>query len=213
MVLTVLRRGDLTIFIGWYDSENILCLSGFNRRHLNVSSFHTVPSSKSPDDAEQPLWQPVSPPRRGADEAARANFHAYMLLPGFSIAFHAATLRRSRTSISNYKFQAREAASRDPAIGTLILAKLSALTANDGLQMARLRGSAQLPHFSLFAICEFRERGFSRRQIASDFRCSPRTVAHALQFRNRSYEPLSGVRRLTKAQQRPPRQFTTLMPH
>ncbi len=177
-----------------------------------MNSFHTVSSVQSIADPVRPLWQPVSPPGRGADEAARASFHAYMLLPGFSIAFHAATLRRSRTSISNYKFQAREAASRNPTIGTLMLVQLGAITANDGLQMARLRSKAQLPHFSLLSICEFRDRGFSRRQIASDFRCSIGTVAHALQFRNRSYEPLSGARRLTTAQQQPPRQFTALMP-
>ena len=173
-----------------------------------MSSFHTIPSAQLSDDQLRQLWQPVSPPRRGADEAARANFHAYMLLPGFSIAFHVATLGKSRSSIATYRRQAQEAASRNPAIGTLILAKLSALTANDGLQMARLRGRAQLPHYALLAICEFRERGLSRRQIASDFRCSPGTVAHALQFRNRSYDPLSGERRLTNAQQQPPRQFT-----
>ena len=95
----------------------------------------------------------------------------------------------------------------DKAGITKFKAALGALNAETGLQMARLRGRAQLPHWSLLAICEFRERGFSRRLIASDFRCSLGTVAHALQFRNQSYEPLSGARRLTKGQQRPPRQI------
>ena len=96
---------------------------------------------------------------------------------------------------------------RNPDIAAKVLAQLGALNADAGLQMAQCRGAAQLPHWSLLAICEFRERGFSRRQIASDFRCSLGTVAHALQFRNRSYEPLSGARRLTMGQQSPPRQF------
>ena len=177
-----------------------------------MSSLHTIPSAQPSDDQLRPLWQPVSPPRRGADEAARADFDSYMLLPGFSIGFHAATLGRSRSSIATYMRQAREAELGNPAIGSLVLNKLSELNAQDGLQMARLRGRAQLPHYALLAICEFRERGISRRQIAADFRCSPGTVARALQFRNRSYEPLSGARRLTRAQQRPPKQYTAPMP-
>ena len=130
-----------------------------------------------------------------------------MLLPGLTIAFHAATLGRSRSSIATYRRQAQEAATRNPDIAARVLAQLGTLDAEAGLEMAQRRGAAQLPHWSLLAICEFRERGFSRRQIASDFRCSLGTVAHALQFRNRSYEPLSGARRLTTPQQRPPKKF------
>lgn len=177
-----------------------------------MSRSHTDSPSNRSDATSAVLWQPVRPPKRGAGEASRADFNAFMLIPGLSVAFHAATLGRSRSSISTYRRQAQEAATRNLDIAALILAQLSALNAEAGLEMARLRGRAQLPHFSLLAICEFRERGLSRRQIASDFRCSPGTVAHALQFRNRSYEPLSGERRLTTAQQRPPKQFATLMP-
>lgn len=172
-----------------------------------MSSLHTIPSAQPSDDQLRQLWQPVPPPRRGADDAAWADFHAYMLLPGFSIAFHAATLGRSRSSIATYRRQAQEAAARNPDIATLTLAQLSALKAEDGLQMARLRGRAQLPHYALLAISEFRERGLSRSQIAADFRCSPGTVAHALQFRNRSYDPLSGSRRLSPVQSKPQGQF------
>ena len=153
------------------------------------------------------LWQPVRPPRRGASDAAKAAFQAYMLVPGLSVSFHAATLGRSRSSIATYRRQAQKASMRNPDIADRVFAQLGSLDANAGLQMAQCRGAAQLPHWSLLAICEFRERGFSRRQIALDFRCSLGTVAHALQFRNRSYEPLSGARRLTKGQQRPPKQF------
>lgn len=175
-------------------------------------SFDADPRSNCSEAATTGLWQPVSPPKRGANVKTKASFHAYMLTPGLSVAFHAATLGRSRSSISTYRRQAQAAATHNPDIAALVLLQLGALDADAGLEMARLRGRAQLPHFSLLAICEFRERGLSRRQIASDFRCSPGTVAHALQFRNRSYEALSGARRLTTAQQRPPKQFTALIP-
>ena len=174
-----------------------------------MHSFDTDSPPNCSDGATISPWQPFRPPTRGASEASRADFYAFMLLPGLTIAFHAATLGRSRSSIATYRRQAQEAATRNPDIAARVLAQLSALTADAGLEMARLRGRAQLPHFSLLAICEFRERGHSRRQIALDFRCSLGTVAHALQFRNRSYEPLSGARRLTTPQQRPPNQFKT----
>ena len=177
-----------------------------------MTSFDTNRLSNCSDETTKAPWQPVLPPRRGANDAAKAAFHAYMLIKGLSVAFHAATLGRSRSSIATYRRQAQEAATRNPDIAAKVLAQLGALDADAGLEMARLRGRAQLPHFSLMAICQFRERGLSRRQIASDFRCSPGTVAHALQFRNRSYEPLSGARRLTTAQQRPPKQFTVRSP-
>ena len=182
------------------------------RRYHCVSSFDTVSESNGAGVATVVLWQPVRPPKRGSSEAARADFQASMLLPGLTIAFHAATLGRSRSAIAAYRRRAQEAASRNPDISHLILAQLSALSATDGLQMARLRGRAQLCHWSLLAIAEYRARGHSRREIADAFRCSPETIAHALQFRNRSYDPLSGVRRLTAMQQRPPKQFTALMP-
>ena len=177
-----------------------------------MSSFHTIPSEQLSDDQIRQLWQPVSPPRRGASNEQNTAFHAYMLIPGYSVAFHAATLGRSRTSIANYRAQARQAELDNPAVRQMLDAFLEALRPEHGLQMAQCRGAAQLPHWSLLAIAEYRARGYSRREIAAAFRCSPGTVAHALQFRNRSYEPLSGVRRLTAAQERPPRQFTAPMP-
>ena len=172
-----------------------------------MTNSHTASPPICSNASSTILWQPVRPPTRGANEASRADFYAFMLLPGLTIAFHAATLGRSRSSIATYRRQAQEASMRNPDIADRVFAQLGSLDANAGLQMAQCRGAAQLPHWSLLAICEFRERGISRRQIASDFRCSLGTVAHTLQFRNRSYEPLSGARRLTKGQQRPPRQF------
>lgn len=72
------------------------------------------------------------------------------------------------------------------------------------MQMAQRRGSAQLPHWSLLAIAEFRDRGFSRRELTVMFRCSPGTIANALHWRNRSYDPMSGERQLNFPQRSPP---------
>ena len=173
-----------------------------------LTSSHTETSQTGEIRSTETQWQPVRPPRRGASDELLTAFHAHILQPGFSIAFHAATLGRSRTSIATYRARARQAELDSPAVREAINAALSSLRPEHGLQMAQCRGKAQLPHWSLLAIAEYRERGFSRRELAAMFCCSLGTVAHALQFRNRSYEPLSGARRLTKGQQRPPRQFT-----
>lgn len=146
-------------------------------------------------------WQPVRPPRSGQDRKA---FHAFMLHPGLSLSFYAAALNRSRSSVSVYRAAAIEASRSDPAILAAVDATVRALRAEDGLQMARLRGKAQLPAWSRLAIGEYRKRGFSRREIAAAFRCSPGTVANVLQGRGSAYAPFSGERRLTHAQQHPP---------
>lgn len=153
-------------------------------------------------------WQPVQPPRRGVSEDQHIAFHAYMLLPGFSISFHAATLGRSRSSVSTYRASAQQAALDNPSVKEMIDTQLLALRPEHGLQMARRRGSAQLPHWSLLAIAEYRNRGFSRRELAVMFRCSPGTIANALQWKNQSYDALSGERRLSVAQLTPPGQFS-----
>lgn len=157
--------------------------------------------------SEKPLrvagepWQPVRPPRRGEDRTA---FNAFMLLPGLSLSFYAAALGRSRSSISSYRAAAIDAAQSDPAIMAAVDAAVWAMRAEHGLQMARLRGSAQLPAWSRLAIGEYRKRGFSRRDIATAFRCSPGTVANVLQGKGTSYALFSGERRLTNTQRHPP---------
>ncbi len=78
------------------------------------------------------------------------------------------------------------------------------MRAEHGLQMARLRGKAQLPAWSRLAIGEYRNRGFTRREIAAAFHCSPGTVANVLQGKGSAYALFSGERRLTHAQQHPP---------
>lgn len=149
-------------------------------------------------------WQPVRPPKRGEDRRA---FHAFMLLPGLSLSFYAATLGRSRSSVATYRTAAIEAARADPAIMIAVDAAVWAMRAEHGLQMARLRGKAQLPGWSRLAICEYRKHGFSRREIAAAFRCSAGTVANVLQGKGTSYALFSGERRLTHAQRHPPRKW------
>ena len=149
---------------------------------------------------EGEMWQPVRPPKRGQDRTA---FNAYMLVPGFSLAFHAATLRSSRTTVAAYRVAATEATRSDPAIVSAVDATVRAMRPEHGLQMARLRGTAQLCYWSRLAICDYRKRGVSRREIAIAFDCSHGTVANVLQGKGQGYNPLSGERRLTKTQQAP----------
>lgn len=145
-------------------------------------------------------WRPVRPPKRGWDRAA---FHAYMLMPGFSLAFHATTLGRSRSSLNVYRAAAIAAAQTDPTIMAAVDVAVRALRAEDGLEMAHVRGRAQLPAWSRLAIGEYRRRGLSRRELADAFRCSPGTIANVLQGKGTTYALFSGERRLTHAQQHP----------
>lgn len=169
-----------------------------------LTSFDTDLPTSGSDSTTTGLWQPVHPPKRGANDAAKAAFQAYILLPGFSVAFHAATLGRSRTSIATYRARAQQASLNNPAVQEMINVQLCALRPEDGLQMAQRRGRAQLPHWSILAIAAFRERGLSRSELAVMFRCSPGTIANALQWKNQSYDALSGERRLSAAQRSPP---------
>lgn len=150
-------------------------------------------------------WQPVIPPRRGAD---RTEFYAYILLPGFSLSFHAAALGRSRSSLNVYRSAAMKAAKADPAVMEAVEAAVSRIRPEDGLRMAQLRRGAQLPSWSRLAIYDYRRRGFSRREIAAAFRCSLGTVANVLQGKGTVYALFSGQRRLTAAQRNPPGRWT-----
>lgn len=169
-----------------------------------MTNFHTEMQPAGVWASTDEPWQPISPPRRRASLAQQLAFHAYMLLAGLSVAFHAATLGRSRTSISTYREQAEQAARDNPAVRDKVDEYLMALRPEHGMQMAQRRGRAQLPYWSLLAICEFRDRGLSRREIAAAFRCSPGTVANALRWVGQGYNAMSGERLLTAAQQSPP---------
>jgi hypothetical protein len=159
-------------------------------------NFHSV----STMGLESAHWKPILPPKRGA---SRNEFHASLLLPGLSLAFHAAALGRSRTSIATYRAAASEAARSDPSIMDAVTAAIGSLRAEDGLKMAQCRGRTQLPFWSRMAISEYRKRGLSRHEIAAAFHCSPGTVANVLQGRGSGYGALSGERRLTETQRNP----------
>ena len=146
-------------------------------------------------------WQPVRPPKRGEDRTA---FHAFMLLPGLSLSFYARALSRSRSTVATYRAAAIDAARSDPAIMESVDASVCAMRPEHGLHIAQIRGKTQLPAWSRLAIGDYSERGFSRRQIAAAFRCSPGTVANVLQGKGTAYGLFSGERRLTHAQRNPP---------
>jgi hypothetical protein len=150
------------------------------------------------------LWRPVQVPGRRATTSFWHEFYAYMLLPGFSFGFHAATLGRSRTSIATYRNQAEQAAGDGPEVGVMVLRLLGAMSAEDGLEMARHRGGSQLPHWSRLAIREFKSRGLDRQELSEAFCCSPGTIANVLSGKGMGYRPMSGERILTAAQRSPP---------
>lgn len=149
-------------------------------------------------------WAPVLRPKRGAHPEVIVAFWAYMLLPGFSIAFHAETLDRSCSSVASYRAAAKKAANDDPTIWILVKRMAGAITAEHGMQMAQRRGRAQLPFWSRLAMFDYRKRGLSRREIARNFCCSTATVTNVLQGKGRGYDPLTGERILTLAQKCPP---------
>jgi hypothetical protein len=170
-----------------------------------MTTFHTKLVNSQIGLLKIDAWQPVLPPSQGGQgEAQRAAFHVYMLLPGFSLAFHAATLHRSRSSISNYRADAAEAAYIDPKLHDAVYAAVQRIRPEHGLDMARLRVESQLPHWSRLAICYYRKLGMKRRQIAVTFNCSYATVANVLQGKGSAFNPLSGVRSLTSTQLNPP---------
>jgi len=150
---------------------------------------------------DKEIWQPIRVPRRGQDRTA---FHAFVLLPGLSVSFLASVLGRSRSSISAYRRTAADTAVSDSRIFEAVAAAVSGMQAEHGLQMARLRGSSQLPGWSRLAIREFYKQGWTRKRIAKEFLCSISTVNNVIQGKNSAYQPLSQNRILTKHQQNPP---------
>lgn len=155
-------------------------------------------------------WQPVPVPRRGCGDDERLTFFAYMLAPGFTLVFHAQTLKRSLTSIANYRRAALKRAHRDPSVMVRAHAFVSTIRPEHGLSMAQARGPSQLPYWSRLAIGEFRKRGLTRSELASAFHCSRGTIANVLNGRGQGFDILSGVRRLTASQKIPSGMWTTV---
>jgi len=158
-----------------------------------------MPTTHSPGQFPHTYWAPVTPPRSGL---SKRRFHAYMLLPGLSLAFHAAALCRSRTAVARYRTDARAAAKIDPDLTAAVDAMMKSISAEDGVRMAQMRGRAQLPYWSRIAMFEFRKRGYSRGWIARTFQCSSRTVTNVLQGRGIH----SPDRHLSAQQRHPPGQ-------
>ncbi len=188
--------------------------NGFARNPTNLRANYNCSEKKSvftkgnrhmpPIKPVSAAWQPVPPPARCERDTRKLNrFHAHILTPGFSRAFHAATLNRSLTSIATYRAKALQAAQNDPTILDLVTANVRAIGPEQGLAMARARGSAQLVHWSRLAMYDWRKRGFSRVEIAKAFMCSVGTVASVLQGRGWRYFR-TGERRLTPRQTKPP---------
>jgi len=150
-------------------------------------------------------WEVRLPPTRwqAAAQHELDAFYLNMLLPGLSLAFHAATLRRSANTIRNYRRRAEQVAASDPKFPSGVERLLVGMTAEDGLRMAQLRGGGQLPFWSKLAIGEYRNRGYSCRAIAKMFCCSERTVRNVTGRKWRDYSTCGGERLLTEFQRRP----------
>ena len=106
-----------------------------------------------------------------------------------------------------YRANARAAAQRDPEILAQSQQTLRSITPHDAMDMARLRGPAQLPYWSRLAIGEFHRQGVTQVELAANFECSRRTVVNVIGGGGRTYSPLSGARILTAGQQLPPGRF------
>ena len=161
------------------------------------ANFHSEKSTLE----EPENWERTRIPKRGQ---CRRAFHSFMLVPGLSRTFFSAILNRSSSSVWSYRAQALRAAEADPTILDDVRQLVAEIRPEHGLAMAQARGHAQLPSWSKIAICEFRKRGYSRREIAAAFRCSTSTVANVLQGKRAGYDLFSGARRLTPQQKNPP---------
>ncbi len=162
-----------------------------------MTNFHLEKSTME----NSKRWQPPRIPRRGQ---CRRALHSFMLIPGLSCSFFSAALNRSKSSIWSYRADALRAAKADPTIFEDVDQIVAEIRPEDALTMAQVRGRAQLPSWSKMAICEFRQRGHSRSEIAAAFRCSTSTVANVLQGKRAAYDLFTGSRLLTLQQAKPP---------
>lgn len=144
---------------------------------------------------------PPTPARRNLRSKELA---VYLLTPGFSIAYHARALGLSTTTIAKHVAWSREFGLADPTVSEDVDANCASITAEDGLAMAQKRGSAHLPWWSRLAIADYAVRLESTGQVAALFRCSRRTVQLVQTRGILSFDPFSGVRRLSASQISPP---------
>lgn len=176
----------------------IMTRSLLSKKQVNdLPNFHT-------DSASVDLPFPIAPPRARAPTIEHWRFWAYLLLPGFSVAFHAASLGRCVATIASYRLKANEAADRHPEIAKLTMQLLFAIRPEHGLMMAQRRGLSHLPYWSRLAVFEYRKRGATRAELAAIFRCSRGTIANILGGNCAVYDHSSGARILTGVQLSPP---------
>ena len=124
---------------------------------------------------------------------------AYLLTPGFSRSYHQHVLRTSNATIWKYMAWARELARRDPKIDEMVSANVGSITRDDAIQMAQRRGPCQLPFWSRLAVCECLLDTDAGR-VAVIFGCSKRTLVNIRVGRCVSYDPITGARITTAAQ-------------
>lgn len=143
-------------------------------------------------------------PRPGTRHLRSRDLAIYLLTPGFSTAYHAHVLGVSSTTLNKHLAWSRALALADPTSGESIVANAASITAEDGLKMAQRRGATHLPWWSRLAIAEFAARLEGTCKVAQLFCCSRRTVQQVLTGGALSYDPLTGVRRLSPTQSSPP---------
>lgn len=175
-----------------------------------MANSHTDFGEISSPTEEIGGWHPPKPPKRGARYVSKLRaFYAYILSPGFTMAFHSIVLNRSPTSIAAYRAKALRAAKAEPEILEMVTAYVRLIGPQQALEMAQARGAAQMPYWSRLAVCEWHRQGLSRAEIAKAFRCAPGTVDNILHAKGKFFEGFSGNRRLTYAQLAPPGRWTS----
>lgn len=128
----------------------------------------------------------------------------YLLTPGFSRSYHQQVLGVSDTTIAKYMSWSRKLAEEDVELLDAARANAASITAEDGLKMAQRRRRAHMPWWARLAIAEFVDRLKNTTDVASLFCCSRRTVQLVLKNRPIAYDVLTGERRLSLTQTKPP---------
>lgn len=144
-----------------------------------------------------------------SDVGARALSHddelaIYLLTPGFSSAYHRQVLGVSNATLWKYGQWARELSQHNDSISASVIENVGSITRDDGLLMAHRRGRAQLIFWSRLAVCEFLQIHGSATAVAKMFGCSTRNIYNVHATRCLSYDALSGERKLSSTQIRPP---------
>lgn len=147
-------------------------------------------------------------PKRGKHHRRTRELAIYLLTSGFSTAYHSHTLGVSANTVRKHLTWSRDLADGDPSIEDDVAANIASITAEDGLMMAQRRGSTHLTWWSRMAIAEFAGRLASKRELATEFRCSHRTVQLVLSKGCLNYDLFTGARSPSAIQSCPPGKWT-----